>query len=85
MLLSKYHFVDIARKVVGVGSVGTRGWVLLFMAGGDGDDPLFVQVKEADTSMLEPYIGKSAYANYGQRVVQGQRLMQPTGPALWPR
>ncbi len=76
VLLSKYHFVDIARKVVGVGSVGTRTWVLLFMAGGDGDDPLFLQAKEADASTLEPYVGKSAYSNHGERVVQGQRLMQ---------
>src|SRR6266496_2739960 len=76
VLLSKYHFVDVARKVVGVGSVGTRCWVGLFMAGGDGDDPLFLQVKEADASTLEPYVGKSAYANHGERVVQGQRLMQ---------
>ena len=76
VLLSKYHFVDIARKVVGVGSVGTRCWVMLFMAGGDGDDPLFLQVKEAGASTLEPYFGTSAYANHGERVVQGQRLMQ---------
>jgi uncharacterized protein (DUF2252 family) len=76
VLLSKYHFVDMARKVVGVGSVGTRTWVGLFMAGGDGNDPLFLQVKEADTSVLEPYVGNSAYANHGERVVQGQRLMQ---------
>src|SRR6266571_5332878 len=76
VLLSKYHFVDLARKVVGVGSVGTRTWVGLFMAGGDGDDPLFLQIKEADASVLEPYFGKSAYANHGERVVQGQRLMQ---------
>lgn len=65
VLLSKYHFVDIARKVVGVGSVGTRCWVMLFMAGGDGDDPLFLQVKEAGASTLEPYFGNSAYANHG--------------------
>ncbi len=76
VLLKKYHFVDIARKVVGVGSVGTRTWVLLFMAGGDGDDPIFFQVKEADASVLEPYVGNSSYANHGERVVQGQRLMQ---------
>ena len=75
-LLSRYHFVDFARKVVGVGSVGTRCWVGLFMAGGDGDDPLFLQIKEADASTLEPYFGKSAYANHGERVVQGQRMMQ---------
>ncbi len=76
VLLSKYHFVDVARKVVGVGSVGTRCWVGLLMAGGDGDDSLFLQVKEADASVLEPYVGNSAYANHGERVVQGQRLMQ---------
>ena len=76
LLLSKYHLVDIALKVVGVGSVGTRCWVLLLMAGEDGDDPLFLQVKEADTSTLEPYFGNSAYSNHGERVVQGQRLMQ---------
>ena len=76
VLLSKYHFVDIARKVVGVGSVGTRCWVMLFMSGGDGDDPLFLQVKEAGASTLEPYFGNSSYANHGERVVQGQRLMQ---------
>lgn len=76
ILLNKYHFVDIARKVVGVGSVGTRTWVLLLMAGGDGNDPLFLQVKEAQASVLEPYLGKSSYANHGERVVQGQRLMQ---------
>jgi len=75
-LLNRYHFVDFARKVVGVGSVGTRCWVGLFMAGGDGDDPLFLQIKEADVSTLEPYFGQSAYANHGERVVQGQRMMQ---------
>jgi uncharacterized protein (DUF2252 family) len=76
VLLSKYYFVDIARKVVGVGSVGTRTWVMLLMSGGDGDDPLFLQIKEADASVLEPHCGVSAYANHGERVVQGQRLMQ---------
>src|SRR5438094_3363756 len=76
VLLSKYYFVDIARKVVGVGSVGTRTWGMLLMAGGDGDDPLFLQIKEADASVLEPYWGKSVYANHEERVVQGQRLMQ---------
>jgi uncharacterized protein (DUF2252 family) len=76
VLLNKYHFVDLARKVVGVGSVGTRTWALLLMAGGDGNDPLFLQVKEAQASVLEPYLGNSAYANHGERVVQGQRLMQ---------
>jgi uncharacterized protein (DUF2252 family) len=76
LLLGKYRFVDIARKVVGVGSVGTRAWVLLFLSGGDGDDPLFLQAKEAEASVLEPYLGKSTYKNHGERVVQGQRLMQ---------
>jgi uncharacterized protein (DUF2252 family) len=76
VLINKYHFVDLARKVVGVGSVGTRCYVALFMAGGDGNDPLFLQIKEADSSTLEPFWGKSAYANHGERVVQGQRLMQ---------
>jgi uncharacterized protein (DUF2252 family) len=76
LLLGKYHFVDMARKVVGVGSVGTRAWVLLFLSGSEGDDPLFLQVKEAEASVLEPYVGKSKYKNHGERVVQGQRLMQ---------
>jgi uncharacterized protein (DUF2252 family) len=76
VLLSKYRFIDFARKVVGVGSVGTRCWVMLLMAGGDGNDPLFLQVKEADASVLEPFVGKSVYPNHGERVVQGQRLMQ---------
>ena len=57
VLLSKYHFVDMARKVVGVGSVGTRAWVMLFLSGGEGDDPLFLQAKEAEASVLEPYFG----------------------------
>jgi uncharacterized protein (DUF2252 family) len=76
VLISKYYFIDIARKVVGVGSVGTRTWVVLLMSGGDGDDPLFLQMKGADASVLEPYWGESAYTNHGERVVQGQRLMQ---------
>jgi uncharacterized protein (DUF2252 family) len=76
VLLGNYSFVDVARKVVGVGSVGTRTWVVLLMAGGDGDDPLFLQLKEADASVLEPSCGNSPYANHGERVVQGQLLMQ---------
>ena len=64
-----------ARKVVGVGSVGTRAWIVL-MLGRDGDDPLFLQAKEAQTSVLEPFLGHSEFANHGQRVVEGQRLMQ---------
>jgi uncharacterized protein (DUF2252 family) len=74
-LLERYRFVDAARKVVGVGSVGTRAWILL-MVGRDNEDPLFLQAKEAQASVLEPYLGKSTYANHGQRVVEGQRLMQ---------
>ena len=65
----------MARKVVGVGSVGTRAWVILMM-GRDQDDPLFLQAKEAQASVLEPYVGASRYANAGQRVVEGQRFMQ---------
>ncbi len=76
VLLGKYHFIDMARKVVGVGSVGTRAWVMLFLSGGEGDDPLFLQVKEAEASVLEPYLGNSPYKNHGERVVQGQRLIQ---------
>ena len=61
--------------MVGVGSVGTRAWIVL-MLGRDGDDPLFLQAKEAQASVLEPFLGKSEFANHGQRVVEGQRLMQ---------
>ena len=67
----------MARKVVGVGSVGTRAWIALFL-GTDDQDPLFLQVKEAQQSVLEQFVGKSAYTNCGQRVVAGQRLMQAT-------
>jgi uncharacterized protein (DUF2252 family) len=74
-LLDRYELRDAAIKVVGIGSVGTACWVLLFMAG-EGD-PLFLQVKEARTSVLEPYAGKSVFPNHGQRVVNGYRLMQP--------
>jgi uncharacterized protein (DUF2252 family) len=76
-LLEEFRMVDLARKVVGVGSVGTRCWILLLL-GRDGDDPLFLQIKEAQASVLEPYLGKSAYKNHGERVVAGQRLMQST-------
>jgi uncharacterized protein (DUF2252 family) len=75
VLLSDYSFESVARKVVGVGSVGTRAWVLLFV-GRDEADPLVLQAKEAQASVLEPYVGASEYANHGQRVVEGQRLMQ---------
>jgi uncharacterized protein (DUF2252 family) len=77
VLLEQFHLTDFARKVVGVGSVGTRAWIgLLF--GRDGTDPLFLQMKEAEASVLEEYAGKSQFKNHGQRVVNGQRLMQAT-------
>jgi uncharacterized protein (DUF2252 family) len=74
-LLGSYRFVDMARKVVGVGSVGTRAWILLFVGRG-GRDPLVLQMKEAQPSVLEPYLGASQFANHGERVVRGQRLSQ---------
>ena len=74
-LVGTYDYVDAARKVVGVGSVGTRAWIIL-MLGRDSGDPLFLQAKEAGPSVLEPYLGESEYANHGRRVVEGQRLMQ---------
>src|SRR5215207_9540665 len=74
-LLDRYRFVDAARKVVGVGSVGTRAYVVL-LEGRDADDPLFLQVKEAGASVLEGQAAPSAHENQGQRVVAGQRLMQ---------
>ena len=80
-LISQYKFVDIARKVVGVGSVGTRAWVLL-MRGVDQGDPLILQAKEATASVLEGYTGTSAFESHGQRVVEGQRLMQAYGDIL---
>lgn len=74
-LLDQFRLVDVARKVVGVGSVGTRAWMVLLL-GRDNDDPLFLQVKEAQASVLEQFTEPSAYDNSGQRVVAGQRLMQ---------
>ena len=74
-LLEQFEFCDMAHKVVGVGSVGTRCWIVL-MLGRDTSDPLFLQVKEAQESVLCRYVGASKYANQGQRVVAGQRLMQ---------
>ncbi len=74
-LLKQFRFVSIARKVVGVGSVGTRAWVLL-MVGSDGSDPLLLQAKEAQESVLAQFVGKSRYTNQGERVVAGQHLMQ---------
>jgi uncharacterized protein (DUF2252 family) len=73
--LQRYTIVDYARKVVGVGSVGTRCYIILLRER-DGDDPLFLQIKEATASVLEPRLGRSAYANHGQRVVHGQRRIQ---------
>jgi len=74
-LLEQFRFCDMARKVVGVGSVGTRCWIVL-MLGRDETDPLFLQVKEAEASVLSRFLGASKYTNQGQRVVAGQRLMQ---------
>ena len=74
VLFDRYHYFDLAMKVVGVGSVGTMCSIVLFMAADN--DPLFLQVKEARSSVLEPYAGKSVYSNHGQRVVMGQRLIQ---------
>jgi len=75
VLLERFRRIDLARKVVGVGSVGTRCWVMLLL-GRDGNDPLFLQVKEAAPSVLEPLLGRSGLSNHGQRIVEGQRLMQ---------
>lgn len=75
VLLDQYRVVDAAIKVVGIGSVGRRCWIALLMSGNN--DPLFLQFKEAAASVLEPYLGQSAYKHHGQRVVIGQRLMQP--------
>ena len=74
-LLEQFEFCDMARKVVGVGSVGTRCWIIL-MLGRDDADPLFLQVKEAESSVLSRFVAASKYTNQGQRVVAGQRLMQ---------
>jgi uncharacterized protein (DUF2252 family) len=77
VLLEQFELTDVARKVVGVGSVGTRAWIALFR-GRDGVDPLFLQIKEADASVMEAMLGPSQFANHGERVVVGQRLMQAT-------
>ncbi|MGW6909044.1 DUF2252 domain-containing protein [Streptomyces sp. NPDC054940] len=74
-LLNRFHVADMARKVVGVGSVGTRCWIVLLI-GRDGEDPLLLQAKEAGDSVLAPYCGASEFENQGERVVTGQRLMQ---------
>jgi uncharacterized protein (DUF2252 family) len=85
-LVARFRFADIARKVVGVGSVGTRAWIVL-MLGRDDDDPLLLQFKEAQPSVLEPHLGTSAYGHNGRRVVEGQRLMQAASDVLlgWQR
>ncbi|SHL30444.1 DUF2252 domain-containing protein [Actinacidiphila paucisporea] len=86
LLLSRFRVVDMARKVVGVGSVGTRCWIILAV-GRDDEDPLLLQAKEAGPSVLTPYAGAARYDNQGQRVVAGQRLMQSAGDILlgWER
>jgi uncharacterized protein (DUF2252 family) len=85
-LLESYRYVHAARKVVGVGSVGTRAWILL-LTGRDEADPLFLQFKEAEPSVLEPFLGKSKYRQHGHRVVAGQRMMQAAPDILlgWER
>jgi uncharacterized protein (DUF2252 family) len=80
-LLERFRYVHAARKVVGVGSVGTRAWIML-LTGRDADDPLFLQFKEAGASVLEPFLGKTKFRNHGQRVVEGQRLTQAASDAL---
>jgi uncharacterized protein (DUF2252 family) len=81
VLAERYHYVDGAHKVVGVGSVGTRAWIALLL-GRDESDPLFLQVKEAGPSVLEPYAGASRFAHHGERVVAGQRLTQAASDVL---
>ncbi len=81
VLAERYHYVDGAHKVVGVGSVGTRAWIALLL-GRDQSDPLFLQVKEAGPSVLEPFAGASRYRQHGHRVVAGQRLTQAAGDVL---
>jgi uncharacterized protein (DUF2252 family) len=85
-LLERYRLVHAARKVVGVGSVGTRAWIMLLL-GRDESDPLFLQFKEAEASVLEPFLGKSEFSNHGQRVVEGQRLTQAASDIMlgWTR
>jgi uncharacterized protein (DUF2252 family) len=75
LLLEQFELTDFARKVVGVGSVGTRAWIALLL-GLDGHDPLFLQIKEAEASVLEEFLEESEFANHGERVVTGQHLMQ---------
>ena len=75
VLMERFELTDLARKVVGVGSVGTRAWIALLL-GRDGQVPLFLQLKEAEASVLEELLGPSEFSNHGERVVTGQRLMQ---------
>jgi uncharacterized protein (DUF2252 family) len=75
LLLEEFRYADVAHKVVGVGSVGTRAWIMLLF-GKDESDPLFLQVKQAQASVLEPHLGRSEFRNHGRRVVEGQRRMQ---------
>src|SRR5262249_52902348 len=77
VLLEGFELHDFARKVVGVGSVGTRAWIVLLL-GRDPDDPLFLQMKEAEASVLEPFLGPREFYSHEERVVPGQRLMQAT-------
>jgi uncharacterized protein (DUF2252 family) len=85
-LLDRFRYAQAARKVVGVGSVGMQTWILLLLGSND-DDPLFLQLKEAQPSVLEPFLGKSGFANHGRRVVEGQRLTQAARDVLlgWTR
>ncbi len=80
-LLERFQLADAARKVVGVGSVGTRAFILLFLGRND-EDPLFLQAKEAQASVLEPFVGKSEFGNHGQRVVEGQRVTQAASDTM---
>src|SRR5262245_1148679 len=80
-LLDRFRYVHAARKVVGVGSVGTRAWIVLLL-GRNASDPLFLQFKEAQASVLEPFLGRSEFTNQGRRVVEGQRLIQAAGDIL---
>ena len=82
ILISRYLAQDLAHKVVGVGSVGTVCAVVLTLGGSEGDDPLFMQIKEASASVLEPYLGTSPFPNHGERVVVGQRMMQAASDIL---
>ena len=80
-VLNRYRYHDTARKVVGVGSVGTRAWVSI-LTGRGLDDPLMLQMKEANESVFERFVGRSPYATHGERVVQGQKLIQSTADVL---